>query len=186
MCFRWKKVRANGKQRATEHDDVFSTFGWLTREILENQTLHLNKFISRFLICLITNFFLFDFSVYVGEGLSWEWRQLFRGMSFSLTWRVEMRWRQLMWRSSWEISSTSRVLSLCFFCVPFPLRRDAFVSHSPRGLSAKKHLHVVSRSAFCTFRWYLIINESLEMDTNGSEWKKRRKKFFIFLCWKEI
>lgn len=39
--------------------------------------------------------------------------------------------------------------------------------------------------AFCTSRWYLIISESLEMDTDGSGKREEKAKFCIFFA-KEI
>lgn len=116
--------------------------------------------------------FFFDFSVYVGEGLSWEWRQLLRGMSFSLTWRVKMRWRQLMWRSSREISSTSRVLSLCFLC-PLPTSARCFCLSFTPGIKCKKASSCCFKECFLHFQ---MVSHYKREFGDGYKWKREEEK----------
>lgn len=106
----------------------------------------------------------------------------------SLTWRDEKRWKKLLVED--QVKNLIHVLLLFAWVVvfvPFLLhpRRDAFVSYPPRGIKCKKASSCVSRSAFCTRRWYLIISESLG---DGYKWKGERKKRRRFFCvlWYEV
>lgn len=60
-----------------------------------------------------------------------------------------------------------------FFCVVFPLRRAAFVSLPPRGLSAKKASSCVFKECFLHFKMVSHYNREFR---DGYKWKARREK----------